>query len=238
MRRLKFLFLCIVLLSGSPAHAALERDAINVLADESLTLPLTEISRRFSLLHHIPVTCAFSSPLVSLHQIEEGESADVFITSYLSLLEQLRRKGLVDVYSQRRITGARLAFMKLKDTPVNESLLAVVIPSPTLNAEGQIAEPYLQSLRPVPHIVYAASGTELPDEMEKLKLPGITYETEPHRLSRLAPDGVRVKSPLPVASFDAVVVAGENMNNSRVFLDFLMSEEARAVWTRYGFGAE
>jgi hypothetical protein len=71
--------------------------------------------------------------------------------------------------------------------------------------------------------------------MEKRKAPGMTYKTEPERLPGLVLTPSPPHAKLPTATFQAVVVAGVDMNHARLFLDYIASDAANAVWKRYGF---
>ncbi len=228
--------LAIMILALFPALAPAANDhpTISLLADESLSLPLTEIARQFSAAHGVSVTCTYAPPLQNMHEINEGASADVFVTAYGALLQQLRRNGMADVYSLHQVASARLAYMRI---PSRDSYPGgVVIPSPTLNPEGVPAEHLAAGAPEWKHKVhYVASSALLAEAMERLGAIGITYETEARRLPGLSISPVKDSSQLPQVSFEAIVVAGENMDRSRILLDYLQSDAAKAVFRRYGF---
>jgi ABC-type molybdate transport system substrate-binding protein len=91
------------------AHAAdySEIQSITVLADTRLSIPLSQLATRFTQSHNISVANAFGTSADQKKKIEDGEPADLFITSNAELIEQLKIKGLVDVNSITRITDSK-----------------------------------------------------------------------------------------------------------------------------------
>lgn len=231
----------LLLLALPAAPMAAPRPVISVLADESLTLPLSEITRRFSRQKRISIICTFAPPLTNVHTIDEGEPADLLITAYSGLMDQLRRKGLVDVYSQRSVAGARLTFVRSAEGGVPPSGIRtsgpILIPAPTLNSEGRVAEAYVESLKAQP--IYTASASLLARELKKTGGAGMTYSTELKRLPGLLPHSFAdVETPPPVVMFEGIVVAGENMDASRLLMSYLGSAEAKQIFSKYGFTAD
>lgn len=96
------------LLSGS-AFAADNRDieSITVLGDSRLAAPMSELATTYTQAHMVSVTTTFGKPEEQEKKIEDGESADLFITADAALIQQLKVKGMVDVYSIGRIASHR-----------------------------------------------------------------------------------------------------------------------------------
>jgi ABC-type molybdate transport system substrate-binding protein len=141
-----FLSLAMAVLSN-PVKAAeyKEIETITVLAETSLATSMAQISSLFTRGRPISVSNNFGDSEVQRKKIEDGESADIFITSQPDLVQQLKTKGLVDVYSI-----------------------------------GQVAS-------------------------------------------------------LNDKTYTIAVVAGENMTPARVFLEFLKSDKAKAMFKKHGF---
>jgi ABC-type molybdate transport system substrate-binding protein len=84
-----------------------EIESITVLADGRLAVPLSQLSSAFAYKSMISAAEVFNlSAQAQKKKIEDGEPADLFITDNRLLIEQLRIKGLVDVYSIGEIAAA------------------------------------------------------------------------------------------------------------------------------------
>jgi ABC-type molybdate transport system substrate-binding protein len=82
-----------------------EIESVTVLADTRLAISLSELAARFSQKTMISISGTFGASEEQKKKIEDGESADLFITSDMDLVQQLKVKGLVDVYSIGRIAS-------------------------------------------------------------------------------------------------------------------------------------
>lgn len=91
----------LTLFTPGTGHAASFKNIENVtvMAETPLAIPIAQITSRFTNGNAISVSSNFGDSAVQAKKIEDGESADIFITSHAELIEQLKTKGLVDVYS-------------------------------------------------------------------------------------------------------------------------------------------
>ena len=85
----------------SPAHATGFKniESITVMAEAPLAIPVAQIASAFTRGRSISVYSNFGESATQSKKIEDGESADLIITSHADLIEQLKTKGLVDIYS-------------------------------------------------------------------------------------------------------------------------------------------
>ncbi len=106
-----FAFFAVISAGCMPVFAddAKEIDSVTVLADARLAVPLSELASRFAQQSMISVAGSFGVSADQKKKIEDGESADLFITSDPALIEQLKIKGLVDVYSIQEIARSKTA---------------------------------------------------------------------------------------------------------------------------------
>lgn len=79
-----------------------EVEAITAQVESPLAVPLSQIISQFSRGNHVSVSAYFGDSAVQKKKIEDGESADIFITSQPELVEQMKIKGLIDIYSVRK----------------------------------------------------------------------------------------------------------------------------------------
>jgi ABC-type molybdate transport system substrate-binding protein len=82
-----------------------EIQSVTVLADSRLAVPLSELASRYTRENMVTVSAAFGGSEEQKKRIEDGEAADLFITADAELIQQLKVKGLVDVYSIGRVAS-------------------------------------------------------------------------------------------------------------------------------------
>jgi ABC-type molybdate transport system substrate-binding protein len=85
-----------------------EIQSITVLADSRLSIPMARIASRFTHENAISVACIFGAASEEEKKIENGDAADLFVTSHQDLIKRLKQKGLTDIYSQRTLPAGRL----------------------------------------------------------------------------------------------------------------------------------
>jgi ABC-type molybdate transport system substrate-binding protein len=95
------------LLFAAPAQAVNPREisSVTVLADTHLAVVLSQLASEFARENAITISGTFGPSPQQEKRIEDGELADLFITADPALIQQLRVKGLVDIYSIGRIAS-------------------------------------------------------------------------------------------------------------------------------------
>ena len=245
-----------------PAHAEM-RDLpnITVLAESSLTVPLTEITRIYSRKRNITVTSSFNSTSEQAWRVEEGESADIFISAHPYWMSELKQMGLIDVYSLTNLVKNKLVLVtstqgRLNEYPIpgvglesklrflaNRTIMAFGDPDNT--ALGMYTKQALQSFD-------KKNNTKLWSDigMKTIKSPtsknclyliahgetaGIAYYSDAFNNSEVRVLAVLDEDLHEPIIYQAAVVAGENMANARDFITFLQSPEAKKILKKYGF---
>lgn len=89
---------------------------VTVMADHSLGMVVSEITRNYSREKNVSVNSSFQSQKIQQEQISEGAAADVVITSKLSWIEDLKLQGLTDIYSQTLLARDTLVLISSPDT--------------------------------------------------------------------------------------------------------------------------
>jgi len=98
--RLCFVFLIFIFSIAQNSYAeSKEIESITVLADSKLAIPLAKLAARFAGRNMISVTDIFGDSLAQKKKIEDGDSGDLLVTFNKTVIEDLKLKGLVDVYS-------------------------------------------------------------------------------------------------------------------------------------------
>lgn len=249
--------LALAALQGVQAQTEEAQPGITILADRSLTTPLTLIARAYATEYQTPVSTQFGPTNLQIREVEEGAEANVFIAAKSIWLRQLEVKGLIDVYSRtpvarnalvlaapaggtRQVTLApgltAAAFLKEDENPEE---LFIALGDPEYTAEGTYALDALSRLKLdgelEPYFQFFRDTRELTRALNTPTSFGLLFRTD----AQLHP-GLRMVDTFgepahtPII-YEAVTVAGENMAGGRHFVDYLTSDTARAIFTRYGF---
>ncbi len=234
--------------------------SITVLAGTSLTNVMTILARQYSLQEGITVSVSFESPEELANDIEAGETADVYIAEDAIEMRDLKRQGMVDVFSMTNIAANQLALVissksslisripermhpdrALKYT--NDHSL-MVIGDPDTVTVGKYAMKVMQKLgmweQVKPFIIRATTAGDALYLIAKGRYSGIVYYTDAMNNSeveivwKFEPGNSQNEQ----ITYQAAVVAGENMPPARKFVGYLQSDSARNVFKQHGFITE
>lgn len=184
-------------------------------------------------------------------QIEEGLEADLFFSAAMKQMNALTEKGLMDSATVTKLLEnkivlitaaeggtAELSFEKIGDAAT------IALGDPESVPVGQYSKEALQNLGVwdsiQPKVSFGTNVTEVLNWVaEGSADAGIVYATD-----AATTDKVRVLAEAPAGSLATPVIypAGITANSqkkeaARLFLDFLRSDEAMAVFQKYGFAA-
>lgn len=254
-------FLTIILLSTFPinkaAHAA--KDSSNVgnltiLSEENMTYALTKIVRDYAKKENVAISINFNSSSELINEIEEGEPADIFISSHFDWVRILYQKGVVDRFSWSNFAHDKLVVITSKN---NDKINFAQV-----RKNGNLKN-VLQMIRDkkIPLIVgsdYSSLGKHTKKIIEDSKISNfqifqkleedkksiIDFVNEHRGYCAIVMksdvknyDKVVVLAEVPDMNIDyrALAVAGDNMENARKFIKHLKSKEAQDILAQYGF---
>ncbi len=256
-KRFLWLILCFLLASSHDALAVRNEElpSVTVLADNSLTLPLTLIAREFARERDVMISVAFASAIEQLEDIEDGNPANVLITAQPGSIDQLKAQGLADVYSQSIVARNELVLVTRKEHPVqfqfaegtslNDALEPLgkyyyfVAADPTFLELGifssEIIDHYGWDKELGTHFVFPNDLPSMHELIAERPHAGLLYMSEAKRNHDLRIiDTVPQETYSPV-QYEAIVVAGEYMNTARNFIEYLNSPAAQKVFADMGF---
>lgn len=246
---------CLLVTSSGARAVQMDLPHINVLADPSLSVAISALSRLYAKEKGVSVTASYASARDQADNISAGLEADVFITARTSMLDTLKGQGLVDVYSQKAITRNRLSMA----TYAENTLQMILIPKLPLTDILKRIDPGFSFVIGDPNFqnagfyaMRALRNYEMADELEPYLLVvrspvdvhrtiaqpggyGVMYLSEAKRNNRLKILGTFPEVAHQPIIYYGVVVAGENMTHARDFLTFLQSEAAQRVFVQQGF---
>lgn len=249
-----FLFFCVFL---SKLVFAFQPKSLTVLAEPNMVEALTKISRLYSQRNVAIVSVGFGDSSDLIEDIEAGEPSDIFISAHRYWIENLKQKGLVDIYNIGHIANDSLVLVTSKNN--------IRIPSELLVDNLSFIKS-LQGLNKYGlNLIIDNEGTSLGQYSKKiLQDYGLNqirvYEKLREDKTTIANlinnnndsytiflgsqikdnDDFRVISKLKNKQifYQALVIAGDNMDTAREFLKFLKSKEAKEIFEKSGFIVE
>lgn len=181
--------------------------------------------------------------------------ADIFIATRPNTIQALKNQGLIDVYSQISLIKNRLALVTYK----HNTLELILIPKLPLASILERIDPGfsfvlgdpdfqdvglygLEALRSheiagdlEPYFLFIRSPADMQEASSAQGGYGIMLLTEALRNPKLKILGVFPQTAHTPIAYQAMVVAGENMQPAREFMHYLSTPDAIAVFTEYGF---
>lgn len=231
-----------------------EVTSITVLADPSLTLPITKIVRAYSRDHFITVSASFPSPNEQAALIENGSESNVLITARSRTISDLTNQGLLDVYATNPVIQDRLVLAANASTdftvdfaqPIDLNLVmedespdyAFVIGDAEYTSLGGYSLEALNGLdwlKQVEPRLLVMRDSESVRQVIFVGNLGLLFLSD-----ALNHDTLRVVSLIPEIThppirYQAAVVAGDNMDAARGFVSYLEGEVAQEIFASYGF---
>ncbi|MGA2685489.1 MAG: molybdate ABC transporter substrate-binding protein [Verrucomicrobiota bacterium] len=242
----KVLFVGAALIASASLHAAV----VTVFAAASLTDSLKEIAAAYQKESGDKIIFNFAASSTLARQIEEGGPADIFFSADEAQMNRLEKKGLIDPATRKSRLGNSLVVVvpsgstlqiKSASDLTNAGIKQIALADPRAVPAGVYAKGWLtrQQLWP------AVEPKVIPTENVRAALAavasgnvelGVVYKTD----AAISKD-VKVAYEVPRAdapdiSYPMALVKGSPQPEAaKKFLDYLSSEEAGQVFTRFGF---
>lgn len=247
MKRWSLVTVCIVLIGTACTTSEPGQEEVLVSAAASLTDAFEELEAAFETKHpefDVVVNLGGSSAL--REQILAGAPVDVFAsanTRNMQLVgESGRLVGPTVVFATNRLaiavprgnTAELVSLSDLSRKGLLIGLCADVVPCGSFAAEVLANAGVVASVDTYEPDVRALLTKIESDELDA----GIVYETDIAARSDLVdgitiPDELNVVADYPIAVLDG----GDNVAGGKLFVDFVVSDEGRAILSSYGFGS-
>lgn len=253
LRLLTGFFFCSSLWQIAPAQAATSEN-LTIFAESNMVYALTEIARNYSKEKNIVVSINFSSSFELIQNIDYGEPADIFISSHQDWIDNLKQKGVVDVYNVSNIARDRLVVVASKN---NEKINNLGAANSRQNVEGVFK---IADENKIPIIVgseYTSLGRYTSDITKNMNVDKnniykkinedknsiIDFITEsPSYLGVVLKSETKNQNDIKILAeadleiyYQALVIAGDNMEKARDFLKYLKSDQAKKILLAKGF---
>lgn len=242
-----------------PTQAPVQKTELNVFAAASLKDAFTEAKAKFETSHtDASVVLNFDGSQALRTQIEQGASADVFASASTSHMTALKNKSLMKNSTITSFANNKLAIIVPKDNPAKISNLADLSKAGVKIVIGTKDVPVgsytLQILDKA-----ANNSTYGPDYRTKVMANFVSQETTVNYVvSKVAlgeadagfvyvsdvpteykdkvdvitiPDSLNAIAVYPIG----VVQASKNADIGQAFIDFIKSDDGKAIMQKYGF---
>ena len=239
-------------IAASGSSQAQDGERILVFAAASMTSAVGEIVDLCGRQQPDPIGASFAASSVLARQIEQGASADLYISANTDWMDYLDGRDLLADGSRRRFAGNSLVVIAPSTAPAGESrspLVAladlpaedrIAMGDPDYTPAGEYAKAALQSYGIWEGLRGQVAGA--PTVRAALALVetgsaplGIVYETDARISQR-----VRVVAAFPAHShppivYEIALVDGRDTVAVRQFLDCALGDDAAAILERHGF---
>lgn len=234
-----------------PAHAQ-TRAEVTVFAAASLTNALEEAVRVLAQQGGAKVKPSFAASSTLAKQIESGAQAQIFLSADEPWMDYLDKRGLLAAGTRRPLLGNRLVLVVPADRPMRVDVAPggawlealppgrIAVGDPAHVPAGKYAQQALTGLgvwpKVEPRLARAdnvRSALVLVERGEAAA--GIVYATDAAISKGVVVAGTfpnEVHSPI---SYPIALVRGEDQGHAQEVYRFLISPEAAAVFTKYGF---
>jgi molybdate transport system substrate-binding protein len=236
--------------AGLPASA--QDKSITVFAAASMKNAVDDIDAAFSKQTGIKVVASYAATSALVKQIEQGAPADVFASADTEWMDYAAQKKLIKDDTRVNLLGNRLVLIAPKDSKIDNVGIRPGFDLAKLAGDGRIVT---GDIRAVPVGKYAKAALEslgawtaaerkfamVENVRAALLLVargeavlGIVYETD----AKVEP-GVKIVGHFPPASHPDIVypvaLTASAKPEAAQYLTFLRSQDAKAVFERYGF---
>jgi len=252
LKKLSFSFLILFFFSQN-SFAASSRN-MTIFAESNMVLALTKIARLYSQKSNVVVSVNFAPASELINNIDSGEPSDVFISAHPGWIETLRRKGLVDVYNIGYIAGDNLALVTSKSNPDLPSELidkkvdlakaleildknkSTLILDSSDSSSGKFSNDFVKA--------HSLSNLKIFKKLTEDKTQILNMlRSNKEEYALLLTSQVEGRKDLKILAvkddeyvfYQALAIAGDNMEIAREFLKFLKSPAAQLILEENGF---
>jgi molybdate transport system substrate-binding protein len=227
-------------------------EQVTVYAAASLKESLDEIARQVQVQSGDKIIVSYAGSSALAKQIENGAPADIFISADLDWMDYLARCKLIQPASRTNLLSNQLVLiapqrgeLSLKIAPnfplaskLGADKLAMANPDAVPAGKyGKASLEYFGVWKAVsPKVARTDNVRAALTLVARGEAPfGIVYRSDALAEKRVAIVDTFPADSHPVIVYPAALTTTSNKAAARSFLEYLQSDQARAVWKKYGF---
>ena len=225
---------------------------LTIFAEPNLAYALTEIVKNYSKESATIVSVQFGPASDMISRIEDGEASDLFLSAHKTWIDNLKQKGLIDIYNINHITDDTLTLvtsaenvsvpqaLDVKDLDFYEALAILNKNRLDLFVDNDFSSLGQHSKYLIDYKKF--NSIRLFKKLPEDKTPVLEVILKNNRIYGIVL-GSQISDRLKVISrlenrkifYQALVVAGDNMDNAREFSNFLKSKQSQKIFRKNGF---
>lgn len=236
---------------GGEANTPMENEPVNLSV--SAAASLKDVAEELKILYEaqntdVTISYNMAGSGTLQQQIENGAPADLFISAGKQQMDTLQEKGLLVDSSRKDLLGNELVLISDKNSELADfealteaDVEKIAIGTPETVPAGKYAQEVLTSLglweQVQDKLVQAQDVRQVLNYVETGNAEaGLVYRTD-----ALASDQVKIVAKAPADSSEpivypmAVIKASQHQKEAQEFANFLRSDEAVALFEKYGF---
>ncbi|PTM59032.1 molybdate ABC transporter substrate-binding protein [Desmospora activa] len=244
------LFCLFIIISCSNQNSSTETTELSVLAAASLTDAFTELQAKYEAEHpHTKLLPSFASSGNLKRQIEQGASADVFLSAGTKEMESLTAQGYIDQKNQWDLLTNELVLVVPKGTnqikssaDLNHSAVKkVAIGQPETVPAGEYGKQALESLKLwdslQSKLIFTKDVRQTLTYVETGNVDaGIVYRSDAKTSERaVVVEPFDSDSHQPIVYPIGLLSDSNHPEQAKEWVTWLQSAEAEAIFKKYGF---
>lgn len=230
---------------------------LTILSEDGMTYPLVKIARIYCEFNNSTVSINFNNSRELIKNIEDGEPADIFISSHQDWTDELKQKGLIDIYNLVNLAKDSLVLVttrnnnKIDNSKINQFSNTKAILKEMKNKGNKLIVDSLDtSLGKYTNTILQQDN--FPNQeighinpKNKKSITNFINENSDYygiilKNSVKNYDNILILKTIEdiEINYQALVIASNNMDEARKFLEFLKSKQAKEIFAASGFIVE
>lgn len=229
-----------------------EAQQITVFAAASLTNALEEVATVYAEKNGTRPKLSFASSSILAKQIESGAGAQVYLSADEAWMDYLQTRDLLDADTRKSLLGNGLVLVVPSDKPFTVEITAdgswlkqlpegrIAVGDPAHVPAGKYAKESLTKLgaweAAEPRLARADNVRNALVLVERGEaVAGVVYSTDAAISKAVKVAGKFPEDSHKPISYPVALLRDQDKGEARMFYDFLMTPEARAIFVKYGF---
>lgn len=223
-------------------------DQITVVASSSFSRAFEELTKAYTTKNRAIVIMSYDATQNIAKQIENGAPFDVFVSADLEVIAKLRTENLIVRESEKIFArgslvlwlqpSSKLKISKLEDLS-NSDITRIAIANPEIAPYGRAAVDTLKKMnlweKVKDKVIYGQNVTQVKQYAETgnvdLAFVALAIVKDSHGTIIEVDEGLHQ----PLDNSIAIIKDSESKEAAQKFIDFVLSDEGKAILKKYGY---